>query len=158
MARISRTKKTLVVAAAIALTIAGAGGAYAYWTSGGEGDGEATTGNSVDFVVTTAAATGTLTPGSAGQSVGFTVTNPGPDVQYFTAITVTMADDAGVPWVPDGDCDIADYTAVITTPPTAGTVAVAGTKTGFVTVTLANTAVNQDDCQGQTVPLHLIAT
>jgi hypothetical protein len=33
-----------------------------------------------------------------------------------------------------------------------------GTRAGTATVTLANTGVNQDACQGQTVPLYFTTT
>jgi hypothetical protein len=138
--------------------LAGAGVAFAYWTSTGTGDGTATTGASEVFTIATETAEGTIAPGNAGQTVVFTVTNPAEGSQYLAGVTVTMADAAGVAWVPTGECALADYTATITTPPTYGEIAPTGTLTGTATVTLANTAVNQDDCQGQTVPLHFVAS
>jgi hypothetical protein len=47
---------------------------------------------------------------------------------------------------------------VVTTAPPAGQIAPGASAGGTVTVTLANTAVNQDDCQDQDVPLYLTAS
>jgi hypothetical protein len=153
----SRRKKGAAIAIAAVLAIAGAGAAYAYWTSTGEGTGEATTGEDVAFTITSSAAVGTIAPGNAGQTVDFTVTNPGEGTQYLTSVTVSLADEDGVAWVPAGDCLIADYVATISTAPPVGSIAAGDSVDGVATVTLTNTAVNQDDCQGQDVPLYFEA-
>ena len=154
----NRGKKRTAVILAAALTLTGAGIAFAYWTSTGTGTGTATTGDSVAFEITSEPGVGELAPGSAGQTVDFTVTNPGEGTQNLTTVTVALADEAGTPWVPTGECLIGDYTATVTTAPTAGEIAAGGSVDGTVTVTLENTAVNQDDCQGQAVPLLLTAS
>ncbi|MEP6560880.1 MAG: hypothetical protein ABJD68_07375 [Nakamurella sp.] len=155
--RISRLKKGLVIVAAAALTIGGAGAAFAYWTAGGTGDGEATTGNTVDFAFSFGAVDGDLIPGGAGQTVEFTVSNPAEGPQYLTSITVTIADDQGIQWVPPTNCAFSAYHAAVTTAPTPGIIASAGSFNGVVTVTLDNTVLNQDACKGEIVPLHLVA-
>lgn len=155
---ISRTKKVIILAsAAAAIAVTGAGVALAYWTSTGTGDGTATTGTSTAFTITAEDAVGVLAPGSDGQTVDFTVTNPGPATQRLSSVVVTLADAEGVAWVPTGDCDIADYTATISVAPVYGSIAAGDSLTGTATVVLANTAEDQDDCQGQTVPLHFVA-
>jgi hypothetical protein len=150
--------KSVAIAAGVTLTLAGGGIAFAYWTSTGSGTGTATTGANTAFTITPAAPVGVISPGGAGQAVGFTVLNPGPGIQYLTAVNVAIATGPGAPWVPPEGCLIADYTATITTAPIAGAIAVNGTKTGTATVTLANTGVNQNACQGTTVPLYFTAT
>jgi hypothetical protein len=60
--------------------------------------------------------------------------------------------------VPSGGCDIADYTASVTTQPVDGEIQAADSVNGQATVTLANTAVNQDACQGQAIPLYFTAS
>ena len=150
--------KRYTMALVALLTISGAGAAFAYWTSSGSGTGAATTGTSVAFTITSQTAVGTIAPGSAGQTVAFTVTNPGPGTQQLTAIAVTTAGPTGVAWVPTGSCLAADYTATISTPPAFGPIAALGTVTGTATVTLASTAANQDDCKGQSVPLYFAAS
>ncbi len=157
--RMSRLKKIIVIAAVGALSLGGAGVAFAYWTSTGTGTGGASTAQAVQFTILAEDPVGTLAPGSAGQTVAFTVTNPGPGTLYFSFATVTIADADGVPWVPPTGCLLADYTATITTQPTTGQLAAAATASGgVVTVTLANTSVNQDACKGQDVPLYFTAS
>ncbi|MCS5719778.1 hypothetical protein N1027_16715 [Herbiconiux sp. CPCC 205763] len=159
MARtIRRGKKRITIGVIALLTVAGAGAAFAYWTSTGSGTGAATTGESVAFTITSETAVGTIAPGNAGQTVDFTVTNPGEGSQYLTTVTVALATAAGVPWVPAGDCSIDDYVATISTAPPAGQIAAGASVDGTATVTLTNTAENQNDCQGQTVPLYFEAS
>lgn len=146
-------KRTALVLTAV-LVAAGGGVAYAYWTASGSGTGEATTGTAVAFTIASDPAVGDLSPGSAGQTVDFTVTNPGTGSQLLEAVTVTTADADGVAWVPAGACEAADYTATISTPVPPGEVPAGGSVEGVATITLANTGVNQDDCQGQAVPLY----
>jgi hypothetical protein len=154
---IRRGRKRTTIGVIALLSIGGAGVAFAYWTSIGIGEGTATTGDSVAFEITSEAAIGTIAPGNAGQTVDFTVTNPGEGTQSLGGVTVTLADPAGAPWVPAGTCSAADYTATISTPPVYGEIAPGGALEGTATVTLTNTALNQDDCQGQTVPLYFEA-
>ena len=152
-----RGRKPVIIVLAALLTLAGAGIAFAYWTSTGTGDGTAQTGESTAFTITADAPDGTLAPGNAGQTVDFHVTNPSASPQFLTSVTATLANTDGTPWVPTGDCDIADYTVAMTTPAPVGDIAGGATVDGMITVTLANTAENQDDCQGQPVPLHFVA-
>lgn len=154
----SRSKKFIVVASATALGLGGAGVAFAYWTSTGEGVGEAQTAESVAFTITSEVAEGDISPGSDGQTIAFTVANPGTGSQNLALVTVTLAEADGTPWVPDGDCLIADYSATISTAPAYGEIAAGDDVTGVATVVLANTAVNQDDCQDQVVPLYFAAS
>ena len=157
--RMSRLKKTIVVVSIAALSLGGAGVAFAYWTSTGSGTGEATTGDPATFVVAGQASEDPpLTPGGPSQTVPFTVTNPGPGTLFFGSATVIIADENGAPWEPFGECLAADYTATITTQPASGQLAAEDAVGGVVTVTMANTLVSQDDCQGQTVPLYFTAS
>jgi hypothetical protein len=159
MARTSSpSKKRFTLAVVAVLIFSGAGAAFAYWTSTGEGAGTAETGTSAVFTIAADPAVGTISPGGAGQTVDFTVTNPGPGVQALTTVTVALADAAGTAWVPPTGCDIADYTASVTTAPPAGAIAAGADVSGQVTVTLANTSVNQDACQGETAPLYFSAS
>lgn len=155
---ISRPKKRYTLALVAVLTITGAGAAFAYWTSTGSGTGSATTGTSAAFTVVSEEAVGTIAPDSAGQTVDFTVTNPGPGALNLTAVAVTMAGPTGVAWVPPVDCDIDAYSVTLTTPPAYGPISAEGFVTGTVTVRLASTDVNQDTCKGATVPLYFQAS
>jgi hypothetical protein len=154
----NRGKKRTAIILAAALTLTGAGIAFAYWTSTGTGIGTGTTGESVAFAVTSEPGVGELAPGSAGQLVDFTVTNPGEGTQNLTAVTVDIAEAGGEAWVPPEGCLAEDYGAAVTTAPTLGDIAPGGSVDGTVTVTLASTAVSQDACQGVAVPLHFTAS
>lgn len=158
MAEIRRpTKKTTTIALTAVLVAVGGGVAYAYWTASGTGTGEATTGESTAFVITSDEAVGEISPGSAGQTVDFQVNNPGTGSQLLEDVTVTMASATGVAWVPAEGCEIADYSATITTAAPAGEIAPGATVEGVATIVLTNTAVNQDACQGEVVPLYFEA-
>ena len=154
----SPRRKRYTVALVALLTISGAGAAFAYWTSSGSGTGEATTATSVAFTIESEPAVGTIAPGSEGQTVDFTVTNPGPGTQYLSAVTVEMADASGVAWVPTGGCLIDDYTATISTAPAYGSIAATASLSGTATVKLLNTAANQNACKDQVVPLYFQAS
>ncbi len=154
----TRGLKRTAIALATVLTLAGATAAFAYWTAMGSGSGEATTGESTPFVVTTESAGGEIAPGSAGETVDFTVTNPGTGTLQLAAVTVALADAEGEPWVPVGACLATDYSVSITTAPISGAVAGGGSVGGTVTVVLDNTAANQDACQGQVIPLYFVAS
>lgn len=154
----SHGSKRIVVAFVAVLALAGAGIAFAYWTSTGTGDGTANTGVATAFTITSDTPVGTIAPGNAGQTVGFTVTNPSPGPLYLNVVTVTLANADGTPWVPPTGCLIEDFTATISTPPPVGDVPGGGSVGGEATVTLDNTAVNQDACQGVSVPLYFVAS
>lgn len=154
----SRLRKIVIVVSVAAVTLGGAGAAFAYWTSTGSGTGTGQSGTSVTFTITSTAPVGTLAPDSAGQTVAFTVTNPGPATQNLGSVTVAIAGPTGTAWAPTGGCLAADYSATISTPPTYGPMAAAATRTGTATVTMASTAANQDACKGQAVPLYFVAS
>ncbi len=155
----SRRKKRLTLALVTILMLTGAGVAFAFWTSTGSGDGSAVTGTSTVFTIEVDPATGpAILPGGAGQTVDFTVTNPGPGTQSLTLVTVKLADPTGVVWDPPAGCLLADYTATVTTPPAYGEMAAGADVTGTATVTLANTSANQDACKDAPVPLYFSAS
>lgn len=157
--RMSRLKKIIVVASVAALSLGGAGVAFAYWTSTGTGSGAAATGTPSLFVITGQDPLDpAVTPGGPGQRVPFTVTNPGPATQYLSVVTVRIANADGSAWVPVEGCLAADYSVTLQTPPTYGQmVSGASVTNGIALVTMANTALNQDPCQGQAVPLYFTA-
>jgi predicted ribosomally synthesized peptide with SipW-like signal peptide len=162
--RILRFKKTIIVASIAALSLVGAGVAFAYWTSTGTGDGEAQTGTQqATFTVNVDAAIGDpLVPGGPSQTVSFTVTNSGPETLLLGDVTLSMSTVvAGVvtPWAPAGCVGIDNYTAVITTP--IASVNIDGGDTslaGTATITMLATAFDQSGCQGLDVPLHFVAS
>jgi hypothetical protein len=149
-------RRTIAIATLVSMAVAGA--AVAYWTASGSGTGTATTGVSTAFTVTSDAAVGAITPGGPGAKVEFTVENLGTGVQRLRDVTVSIATGPAAPWVPPAGCSISDYTATISTAPPLGDIEAGGSVDGTITVTLANTAANQDSCQGEAVPLYIVAS
>jgi hypothetical protein len=132
-----------------------AGAAYAYFTSSGSGTGTATVGSS--STVTLHGSIGSsLYPGSSS-TVSFTVDNPSSGSQRVGTISLSsITVDAG-----HSTCSTAisggnpDFTMAPVTVnqsfPSGNGQAV--TPTG--TLTMNDTGVNQDPCQGATLTLHL---
>ena len=149
------TKSAVVAGTVLALT--GGGVAFAYWTSTGNGAGEANAGTSSTWAVTTDAATGgLLTPGGPTDSVAFHVKNNNSGVQNLQSVVVTVATSDGTPWS-SGTCNADDFT--VGTPDfTGGDVASGATVDGTVTLQMNNNDENQDDCKNVTVPLYVSAS
>ena len=156
MAKIAGRKKRIIVTTAVLAAIGG-GAAFAYWSSTGTGEGEATAAaESAPFTVVSQTATGgPLSPGGPTQTVAFTVTNPGSGVQNLTAVAVTIPES----WSEGTTlpCTADDFT-VGTASIAKGAINPAGVVSGTVTVTMNNLASTQDNCKGVTVPLAFAAS
>jgi hypothetical protein len=154
----TRSKRIAVICIAAVLVVGGGGAAFAYWSSSGVGTGEATTGTSEAFVVTSEESTDApLVPGGESQIVAFTVANPSTATLALSSVVVIVADSDGSAWDAVSGCSAADY--VVGTPViTYGSVDGGGDVGGTVTVTMIDTSVNQDQCQGVPVPLYFVAS
>jgi hypothetical protein len=106
-------------------------------------------------VLSTPATGGALTPGGPTQSATFTVKNENTGSQNLAAVTAEVAKADGSAWS-SGSCTADDFT-VGTPAITYGQLAAGATATGTVTIQMVNSAANQDDCQGVTVPLYFEA-
>jgi hypothetical protein len=153
-------KTRISILASVAVLVIGAGGAaFAFWTSTGTGEGTATSGESVDFTVSSLDATGgPLSPGGPSEEVAFTVTNPASGVQSLSAVEVSIANADGSAWDTVEGCTAEDYTAVIDQAPTFGEIASGDSVDGTVTVSMVNTSSDQNACQGIDVPLYFVAS
>jgi hypothetical protein len=164
MKRIRRfSKRTWVLAGVVAVIAAMASvGAYAYWTSSGDGTGTASTGTSDAFNVTQLAPSPTnLVPGGPAQDVKINVENDQSFNQYLTSLTFEVDpawvenDDVGDDWPP---CTAADFDLV---QPTVNNVdLIPGNHFGPAytgTIQLKNTPNNQNNCKGVSVDLLLHA-
>ena len=149
------TKRRAVMTLTTALLVVVVGGAYAYFTTSGTGTGTASVGTS-SAVTLHATVTGTLYPG-ASSPVSFTVDNPSSGKQRVGTITLSsITVDAG-----HSECSTVitggtpDFTmpAVAVNATFATGNAQAVTPTG--TLTMNDTGVSQDKCQGATLTLHL---
>jgi hypothetical protein len=153
MSRIA--KRRGLVALGCVLAIAATGAAVAYFTSSGSGTGTATVGSS-SAVTLHATVSSTLYPG-ASSPVSFTVDNPSSGSQRVGTITLSsITVDAG-----HSTCTTAisggnpDFTmpAVTVNKTFAPGNGQSVTQTG--TLTMNDTGVSQDACQGATLTLHL---
>lgn len=149
------TRKRALIAFASVCVLAVAGAAIAYFTSTGSGTGTASVGTSSP-VTLHATVTGNLYPGSSS-SVSFTVDNPSSGSQRVGTITLaSISVDAGhsgcTTAISGGNPDFS-MPAVTVNKTFASGNGQAVTQTG--TLTMNDTGVNQDACQGATLTLNL---
>ncbi len=150
--KLFNSKKKLVAGAVALVATAGlATGAFAYWTSTGSGTGSGTaattSGESVTLHGSFPAAT--LIPGGSA-TVSFTADNSSATqaigVGTITATNITAS----------GTCDAsAFHMAPVAENTSIAAGAVAAPLPNDGTITMDNTAVNQDNCKGATVTLTL---
>jgi len=140
------SKKVLAVLTAVAL-LAGGGTAFAYWTAGGSGTGTATLATTAALTVNqTNTAITTLVPGGPAAALTGTFTNTNAGPIHVTTLT------AAVTSVAPATCLKADFviggtaTIVGAVPNNDIPVGSTGTWSGL-TISLTNTAVNQDTCK-----------
>jgi hypothetical protein len=146
-------KKVAAVGLAAGLVLGVAGAAVAYWTTTGSGNGTATTASSNGTLALNVSADSTnLYPGGSAP-ITITATNSGAtDLELTTVSFVSLSVDATHA---AAGCLATDYSvgAVSTTATdvladsTSGTVATA-------TLSMANTALDQDACKGATITLN----
>ncbi len=75
----------------------------------------------------------------------------------MTSVVVTVANANGSPWTAVAGCSASDY--VVGTPVvTYGVIAGSSQVSGTVSITMVNSASNQDGCQNATVPLYFVAS
>ena len=171
-------KRTLVLLGVMVVAVAASIGAYAYFTSTGNGTGSATVGSATTWTVGQTGVTsgGPLYPdasigGANIQTNAYHVKNGGSGSQALTSVTIKVADSSGNPWSSQTDgtkpaCTKADFSIDgIAVGTTKTDTALAGTftagqdkTTGSVTVELIDNGLNQDNCQGVTVPLYFFAS
>jgi hypothetical protein len=144
MRKLMRKRVLVPVAAIAALALAGI--AIAYFTASGTGSGTATVGADAGVTITDVRFDRTLYPGGS-TDVSFTVTNLSADTDVNVGEVVTdsiRTSDAG--------CLPADFSfgdVAIGSIPAGDSVNASGT------LSMQNTAANQDDCQNATVDLNL---
>lgn len=149
------SKKRALVALGCTVALVAAGAAFAYFTTSGAGTGTATVGSS-SAVTLHATVSSNLYPG-VSSPVSFTVDNPSSGSQRVGTISLaSISVDAG-----HATCSTAitggnpDFTmaAVAVNKVFASGNGQAVTPTG--TLTMNDTGVSQDACQGATLTLHL---
>ena len=161
MHALKRNKKVLVPFIVV-LALAFAGGAIAFWTSTGTGSGTATVGTTSNLTITPVTFTGTLYPGGTAATSSIKINNPGASAVQVSNLVLDNAFPAtgnqalsGIGGLPASGCPAADFTfnANMATPVTVNAGSSATVTTG--TLSMANTAVNQDACKGLTLTVYL---
>ena len=149
------SKKRVVLAAIVVVALAIASGvAYAYFTATGAGSGNATVGNATSIVLTPTI-TGTPYPGGTPATVSILVKNNGAGAQRVGTISLaSFAPDAG-----HMGCTTAVGGFSMAAVPVNQTLTASPSAGDHTTVTgslvMADTAANQDVCQGATITLNL---
>jgi hypothetical protein len=153
-----KSTKITAVLGSVALTVATAGAAYAYWTTTGGGTGSATTGTNTAVTVTQVGSVAALVPGGTAQAVDFKINNPISTPQYISTVTVAMTSVSAPLADATHPCTTSDFT--LTQPNAINADLPAGVSTyspSGSTLKLDNSASNQDGCKGATVHLSFTA-
>lgn len=148
-------KKRVLLAISSVAVLAVAGVAYAYFTSTGSGTATATVGSS-SAVTIKGTVSSNLYPGGSSP-VSFTIDNPSSAAQRVGTITLaSIAVDAGhsscSKVITGGNPDFAMPAVVVNKTFATGN---GQTVTPTGTLTMNDTGVNQDACQGATLTLNL---
>jgi hypothetical protein len=152
-------KRRLIPAAlAILVLVVGSGVAYAYWTAGGTGSGNAAAANSVSNV--TVNQTTVLTamfPGDIAQTISGNFTNTNAAPTYVTTVTASISSVTKAGGAVTGTCDSTDFTLGSPAVTVAALVPVGSPELTLTwtgpTLHFNNKATNQDQCKGATVAL-----
>ncbi len=146
-------RKRVLVPLAIVFALAVSAAAVAYWTASGTGSGTASVGTDAGVTISPVTFSGTLYPGGS-VTVNFTVNNSSASapVQVDKVVANTAAGTNGMSSLPAG-CLAADFTFADVT--VATNIAPSGTYSGTGTLSMANTAVNQNACKLSSPVLNL---
>jgi hypothetical protein len=150
-----RNRRLVTVFIAVFMTLAGAGAAFAYWTISGSGNGTGNTGAPATVtVVQTSTNTITAPGGSIALSGDFN--NPNSGNTYVTNVTATVGVfSTTAKFAGDPPCTAADFTITGTSnlPGDIPTGTGVGAWSGL-TLTLIDSATNQDNCESlTTIPI-----
>jgi hypothetical protein len=148
------SRRVAAAVAAAAALAAGSATAYGYWTATGAGTGTATVAADAGVLRLHAAAATPLSPGGSSD-VTFTADNPAASsLRVGTLHLVGVTADTGHSGCLGADFAMADVVSHTLVPAGAAGVPLAGTGT----LTMADTAQNQDACKGATLTLELSST
>lgn len=159
------SKKRAAVAGVVA-SLALGGGAFAYFTSSGTGEGTATVGDAGAWLIPPAVVTdGPMTPGGPEQTITYKVKNTGTGVQRLAKVTVKVAEPNGDAWTSAPGCSAADFEIGTAAPGAAadddelaGDFTAGQEETGTIKIKMVDTGENQDGCKDKSVPLYLSAS
>lgn len=148
-----KSRKAVVLGLIIAL--AAGVGAYAYWTTGGSGSGDAAAGDVQNLVVKQTTNLTAMYPGDTAQTISGTFDNPNNGPTYVGAVTVEIDTVTKAGGAVAGDCDASDFT-LTDKKMTVNAEVPKGNAQGNWTgakIKFNNKASNQDACKGAAVKL-----
>ena len=153
MAKFTKKKKISLVMAAVVLGTGGA--AFAYWTAGGSGTGEATTGTVTALTAHQTSTVTAMAPGGSAQTLSGDFDNPNTGPVYVATVTASISSVTKAAGAPAGTCDASDYTLSTATMTVGHEVAAGSGVDAWTGATLKfnNKATAQDACKGATVNL-----
>lgn len=142
------SKRSFAVVTGVAVTMAGTGLAYAYWTSGGSGSGSAATGTTQGITINQLSTVTNLSPGATPQALSGDFDNANSSSVYVGSVTAVVAS------TDKPLCDVSNYQINGTAPvnseiPSGNGV---GSWSGL-TIKMLDTAVNQDACKNAVVSI-----
>jgi hypothetical protein len=144
-----KSTKITAVLGGVALTVATAGAAYAYWTTSGSGNGSAATGTVVGITVNQTNTVADLYPGGPPQPLSGDFDNSNAGSVYVASVSAVLGT------LPAG-CVAADFTIAGTAPVNA--LVPSGSAQGSwsgLTIKMNDTGVSQNTCKSSTIPLTL---
>ena len=164
--RIIKNKKVIALILGTAVAAILSVGAYAYFTSAGNGSGSASVGTSTTWAVTTLSATGgPLTPGGPTESITYQVKNNSSGSQSLANVAISVANANASAWTAVSGCSKSDFSidgasagTTVNDTTQAANLAPGATATGSITLQMVDSGSNQDGCKGATVPLYLSAS
>ena len=148
-----KKRRLIPVALAILVLVVGSGVAYAYWTSGGTGNGTANAAAGVSPLTVNGPTLTSMFPGDSLQPISGTFGNTNTAATYVTSVTVSITVTKNSVLL--GTCDTTDFDLKN---PVANVNALipigdpVGTWSG-PTIQFLNKDSNQDACKGATVNL-----
>jgi hypothetical protein len=146
-------KRKFIVLALLALAAVSAVGGYAFWTGGGTGTGNAGVGTTTALVVKQTSTITGLVPGGPALALSGNFDNPGTSAVFVTAVTASVTGTSAA------GCLAKDFTIGGTAP--VGASVPIGSGVGSwsgLTISMANTALNQDACKSATVNISYVAS
>jgi hypothetical protein len=145
-----RQRKGIGALLAILVVALAAIGAYAYWTSAGDGSHSGTAASAAALTVTVSFPDGQLHPGGNVAVTGSITNNTTSDVQVATVTQQSIT--------ASGSCAAGDFHFTGTVTGGSQVLSAAGGSTGFTgTLSMDETGSNQDACQGATITLTVHA-
>jgi hypothetical protein len=155
------SRRTTVISVGMALVVATSVIAFAFWTGGGAGTGHAQAGNTgLPLVVNQTGTPTGLTPGAPGAPLSGDFDNPnatGVFVNQVIGVVSAVAPVQANPAKPP--CDFHDF--VVSGTANVGAAIPSGNHQGSwsgLTLSLTNTAVNQDNCKNVIVTIDYTTT